>query len=107
MQENNALAKIDLATAKVLDVLPLGYKNYGAAGNGIDANDDPKGIDIKTQPLMNPFSGSLNTIAPYIAVTAKQINSSSFSNRRAVATIVGNGFHCFRLPENPFIQKIP
>ncbi|HQV24442.1 MAG TPA: choice-of-anchor I family protein [Acinetobacter sp.] len=50
LQENNALAKIDLATAKVLDVLPLGYKNYGAAGNGIDANDDPKGIDIKTQP---------------------------------------------------------
>ena len=50
LQENNALAKIDLATAKVLDVLPLGYKNYGAAGNGIDASDDPKGIDIKTQP---------------------------------------------------------
>jgi hypothetical protein len=50
LQENNALAKIDLATAKVLDVLPLGYKNYGTAGNGIDANDDPKGIDIKTQP---------------------------------------------------------
>ena len=50
LQENNALAKIDLATAKVLDVLPLGYKNYGTAGNGIDASDDPKGIDIKTQP---------------------------------------------------------
>ncbi|MDM1487507.1 MULTISPECIES: choice-of-anchor I family protein [Acinetobacter] len=50
LQENNALAKIDVATATVIDILPLGYKHYGTEGNGIDASDDPKGINIQIQP---------------------------------------------------------
>ncbi|WP_374295584.1 choice-of-anchor I family protein [Acinetobacter sp.] len=40
LQENNALAKVDLATATVTDVLPLGFKDHGVAGQGIDASDD-------------------------------------------------------------------
>lgn len=53
LQENNALAKIDIATATVTDILPLGYKDHGVAGNEIDVSDgDGKpalmGIDIRT-----------------------------------------------------------
>lgn len=48
LQENNALAKIDIATATVTDILPLGYKDHGAAGNGMDTNDEDGVIDIKT-----------------------------------------------------------
>lgn len=51
LQENNALAKVDIATATVTAVLPLGFKNYGATGNELDASDgDGKTINIKTWP---------------------------------------------------------
>lgn len=40
LQENNALAKLDIATATVSAILPLGYKDHGVAGNGLDPNDE-------------------------------------------------------------------
>ncbi|HSC80982.1 MAG TPA: choice-of-anchor I family protein, partial [Chitinolyticbacter sp.] len=39
LQENNAFAKLDIATATVSDIVPLGYKDHGVAGNGFDASD--------------------------------------------------------------------
>lgn len=50
LQENNALARIDIATATVTDILPLGYKDHGAAGNGMDTNDEDGVIDIRERP---------------------------------------------------------
>lgn len=50
LQENNALAKVDIASATVTNVLPLGYKDYGLAGNEIDASDRDNAIIIKTWP---------------------------------------------------------
>lgn len=39
LQENNALAKIDIATATVTDIFPLGYKDHGEDHNIIDFSD--------------------------------------------------------------------
>ena len=39
LQEANALAKIDIATATVTAIFPLGYKNHGIASNDFDAGD--------------------------------------------------------------------
>ncbi len=51
LQENNALAKVDIASATVTAVLPLGFKDHGLAGNELDASDtDGKTIQIKTWP---------------------------------------------------------
>lgn len=50
LQENNALAKIDIAAAQVTDILPLGYKDYGLTGNGIDASDEDGVLNIKPWP---------------------------------------------------------
>ncbi|MDP2418319.1 MAG: choice-of-anchor I family protein [Hydrogenophaga sp.] len=51
LQENNALAKVDIATATVTDILPLGFKDHGKAGNELDVSDnDGKTINIKTWP---------------------------------------------------------
>jgi len=50
LQENNALAKVDIATATVTDILPLGYKDHGQEGNGIDASDKDDAINIKAWP---------------------------------------------------------
>lgn len=50
LQENNALAKIDIATATVTDIIALGYKDYGKAGNEIDASDRDSKINIQAWP---------------------------------------------------------
>jgi DNA-binding beta-propeller fold protein YncE len=39
LQENNAIAVVDIASATVTNVISLGFKNHGIAGNGLDASD--------------------------------------------------------------------
>ena len=49
LQEANSVAVIDLATATVTDIWPLGYKDHGLAGNGLDASDrDPRDAPTTT-----------------------------------------------------------
>ncbi|MDX3905482.1 MAG: choice-of-anchor I family protein [Pigmentiphaga sp.] len=50
LQENNALARIDIAAATVTDILPLGYKDHGQDANALDASDEPAKIDIRAFP---------------------------------------------------------
>ncbi|MBG6237454.1 2',3'-cyclic-nucleotide 2'-phosphodiesterase (5'-nucleotidase family) [Mycetocola sp. CAN_C7] len=54
LQEANAVAEIDLATATVTDIVPLGFTDRGTTGNGLDASDrDPRDaptINIETYP---------------------------------------------------------
>lgn len=50
LQENNALAKIDIASATVTDILPLGFKDHGVAGNELDVSDRDGVINISAWP---------------------------------------------------------
>lgn len=50
LQENNAVAVIDLNTATVTQILPLGYKDHGVAGNGLDVSDTEGSINIALWP---------------------------------------------------------
>lgn len=54
LQEANAIAVVDLNRALVTAINPLGFKDLGVAGNGIDASDrDPNGaptFNIRTYP---------------------------------------------------------
>ncbi|HVG13965.1 MAG TPA: choice-of-anchor I family protein [Chitinophagaceae bacterium] len=43
LQENNAIAKIDLSSKAITNIFPLGFKNYNGPGNAIDATDRPLG----------------------------------------------------------------
>jgi len=47
LQENNALAKLDIATATITDILPLGFKDHGLASNGMDVSDRDSRINIQ------------------------------------------------------------
>ncbi len=52
LQEANAVAVVDLAAAEVTEIWPLGFKDLGAVGNGIDPSDrdpeDAPNIGIRT-----------------------------------------------------------
>ena len=58
LQEVNAVAEIDIAKATVCRIIPLGYKNFGETGNGIDASDEDNRIDIR------PRSGLFGILQP-------------------------------------------
>ncbi|OTG68854.1 alkaline phosphatase [Acinetobacter sp. ANC 4470] len=47
LQENNAIAKIDLMKDEVVDIFPIGYKDHGLAENAFDASDKNLGINIQ------------------------------------------------------------
>lgn len=48
LQENNALAKIDLVNNEIVAIHPLGLKDFGQEKNGIDASDKDKKINIRS-----------------------------------------------------------
>ncbi|MCT1550523.1 choice-of-anchor I family protein [Brevibacterium casei] len=54
LQEANAIAVVDIAAGEVERIMPLGFKDYGTAGNGLDPSDrDPKDapmVNIATYP---------------------------------------------------------
>lgn len=47
LQENNAIAKIDLIKDEVVDIFPIGYKDHGLAENAFDASDKDLGINLQ------------------------------------------------------------
>lgn len=71
LQENNALAIIDIATASVTDIVTLGETDRSIAGNGIDASDDDEVINIKT------FAGVVGLYLPD-AIHAYTVNGSTY-----------------------------
>jgi 2',3'-cyclic-nucleotide 2'-phosphodiesterase (5'-nucleotidase family) len=50
-QENNAVVRIDLATNTIEQITALGMKDHSLPGNGLDASDNPAGINIANWPV--------------------------------------------------------
>ncbi|MBI9091943.1 MAG: choice-of-anchor I family protein [Desulfobacterium sp.] len=54
LQENNAVARLDIEAHTITDIHPLGYKNHMQSGNGLDGVKDGK-ISITNQPLLGMY----------------------------------------------------
>lgn len=68
LQENNAVARIDLATLKVTDILPLGTKDFAEDDNAIDPSDED-GIAIRPVPVLGLYQP--DAIASYVGADGK------------------------------------
>ncbi len=55
LQENNAIAVVNLDTATVDNILPLGLKDHSIDGNGIDPSDRDDAININTVPVFGMY----------------------------------------------------
>lgn len=55
LQENNALAIIDIADASVTTLVPLGFKSHSLAGNGLDPSDSDGGNAIANWPVYGMY----------------------------------------------------
>lgn len=55
LQENNAIAVVDIAGATVTEIKPLGAKDHSLAGNELDVSNKDGGINITTWPIMGMY----------------------------------------------------
>lgn len=55
LQENNALAIIDIRHKKIESLKPLGYKDHSLPGNGLDASDKDDEINIANWPVLGMY----------------------------------------------------
>ncbi len=55
LQENNALAIVDLATATVTSIEPLGFKDHSRRGNALDPSNQDDAIAIANWPVRGMY----------------------------------------------------
>ncbi|MEE4376789.1 MAG: choice-of-anchor I family protein [Candidatus Competibacteraceae bacterium] len=55
LQEANSLAVVDIASATVTDIVPLGSKDHSLPGNGLDPSDEDGGINIANWPVFGLY----------------------------------------------------
>ncbi len=63
LQENNAIAIIDIAAGTVTQLVGLGYKDHSQPGFGLDPSDQDGGINIRQWPVRGMFQP--DSIATY------------------------------------------
>ncbi|GAB4404472.1 MAG: choice-of-anchor I family protein [Bryobacter sp.] len=90
LQENNAVAVVNLETATVTGIRPLGTKAHWLEGNAFDASDRDGGIQIRQWTVWGMYQP--DTIAGYTAadgnfylVTANEGDSRDYSGYSEVA----------------------
>jgi hypothetical protein len=55
LQENNAIAKIDLRSKSVTNIFPLGFKSYNTAANAIDPSDKDNQVAFRSVPVFGIY----------------------------------------------------
>jgi len=96
LQENNAVAVVDVANAQVTSIVPLGAKNFNAPGNGLDPSDRDGGVNINNWPvfgLYQPDTIATVTIAgqTYL-ITANEGDTRNEARRVSTLTLDPNAF---------------
>ena len=55
LQENNAVAVVDIRSATVTGLVGLGNKDHSLPGNGLDASNEDGAINIRNWPVLGTF----------------------------------------------------
>ena len=55
LQENNAMAVVDIASSTITSVIPFGLKDHSATGNQLDASNRDDAINIQNWPVMGMY----------------------------------------------------
>ncbi|WP_069659019.1 choice-of-anchor I family protein [Arcticibacter eurypsychrophilus] len=82
LQENNAIAKIDIVSKTITNIFPLGFKNYNTDGNEIDPSDldggyKPAKWNVKGMYLPDGIAVIENNGTPYL-FTANEGDSREY-----------------------------
>ncbi|SNB59096.1 hypothetical protein SAMN04487880_3393 [Marinobacter sp. es.042] len=55
LQENNAVAELDIAAGEITAIVPLGFKDHSIIGNELDASNRDSGINIRNWPVKGMY----------------------------------------------------
>lgn len=55
LQENNAVALLDIASATVEDIIALGFKDFSLPGNTLDASNEDGAINLRNWPVFGVY----------------------------------------------------
>lgn len=80
LQENNALATVDLAARKVTRIVALGTKNHNNKGMGLDASDRDGRVNIRNWPVRGMYQP--DAIAAYVVKGQTYIISANEGDAR-------------------------
>jgi DNA-binding beta-propeller fold protein YncE len=84
LQENNAIAKIDLRLKKIMAIFPLGFKNFNRLRNAIDPSDQDGTIRFDTtwpvKGIYTPDAIAVHTVGNYpLLYTANEGDAREYS----------------------------
>lgn len=95
LQENNAIAVVDIYSGTVTDILPLGFKDHNLPGNALDASNEDGSINIQNWPVFGMYQpdaiASYDLYGKTYLVTANEGDSrdyDGFSEEVRVADII-------------------
>jgi Ca2+-binding RTX toxin-like protein len=94
LQENNAIAILDLQSGQITDIKPLGYKEHNLPGNGLDASDRDGGINIRNAPVLGMYQpdaiASFSVNGQTYLITANEGDArdyTGFSEERRIGSL--------------------
>ncbi|MGE0044048.1 MAG: choice-of-anchor I family protein [Vicinamibacterales bacterium] len=108
LQENNAIAVLDLTTQAFTRIMPLGYKDHMRAGNGLDPNDRDQTISIQNWPVYGMYQP--DGIAAYTAngrtylVTANEGDSRDYGGFSEEARVSSLNLDPTAFPNAAFLK---
>ena len=97
LQDNNAVAELDVATATFSALRGLGFKDHGAPGNALDVSDRDNAINLCTWPglsgMYQPDAiASFSLRGQTYLVTANEGDSRAADEARVSALTLGPAF---------------
>jgi hypothetical protein len=87
LQEANALAIVDIPTATVLDIVPLGHKDHMTSGQGLDASDRDGRINIANWPVFGLYQP--DAVATFKVGNASYLVTANEGDSRSRDDFVG------------------
>lgn len=109
LQENNALAVVDLERGAVTGILPLGLKRHARVGAGLDASDRDRGVRIAPWPLLGLYQP--DGIAAFRAggrtylVTANEGDAREYDGFDEVARVADLKLDATAFPDAAGLQR--
>ena len=108
LQENNAMAIVDIATAKVTAIKAFGYKDHSLAGNGLDASDKDSAVNIKTWPVLGMYLpdaiASYSVAGQTYLITANEGDARDYTGYKEEASVKDLALSPALLPFNSEAQ---
>lgn len=109
LQENNAMAVVDLITKEIIEIRPLGTIDHSALGFGLDASNSTSGINIANFPIKGMFLPDaldhISILGSTYLVTANEGDSRDYDGYSEEERVRDLVLDSLTFPNREFLQN--